>query len=119
MRPSDLRATVPDWIDALLCEWSRWMKSGTAADELGWRKHSAGFSSSQSLHSFEDLTDQVDGWRVQVADSIIDGLELPQKIAINHVYFAAVWSSHRWTIEDKFAEAVADFGEEGRRRGLV
>lgn len=117
MRRHHLREIVPAWIDGLLYEWSGWMHSDDGVK--GFPKCSAGFGAGGSLKEWDDLEDSVDGWRAKVADSIINGLEMPHKLAISNVYLCTVWSSNRWSIEQKFSEAVDLFGEQARRRGLV
>ena len=118
MRRHHLREMVPSWIDNVLTEWALWMRSDDS--DLGYPRESAGFRlGGGGLKEFQDLEDQVDGWRVQVADSIIDGLECPQRIALHHVYLYAVFSSVRWSVEEKFADALSSFGDAARKRGLT
>lgn len=119
MNRHKLREVTPAWIDTLLCEWVAWMHGDDSMSELGYPS-AANFARGQrNVSGWDDLADSVTNWRGQVAESIIDSMDIPHKLALSSVYLAAVWEPRRWSIEDKFVEAIALFGERAKVRGLI
>lgn len=60
--------------------WADWMKSDNS--KLGYKTKSTGFMSG-SIHSFEDLEDEVDGKSAKIVDKCIDDLSPIERTAIN------------------------------------
>lgn len=59
--------------------WRNWMKHDNL--KLGYKTKSSGFLTG-SIHSFEDLEDEVDGKTAQTVDKCIDDLSTIERTAI-------------------------------------
>lgn len=60
--------------------WADWMQADNP--KLGYKTKSSGFMSG-SIHSFEDLEDEVDNKSAQIVDKCIDDLNAIERTAIN------------------------------------
>ena len=60
--------------------WADWMQADNP--KLGYKTKSSGFMSG-SIHSFEDLEDEVDNKSAQIVDKCIDDLSPIERTAIN------------------------------------
>lgn len=60
--------------------WSDWMKEDNP--KLGYKTKSSGFMSG-SIHSFDDLEDEVNNKSAQIVDKCIDDLSPIERTAIN------------------------------------
>jgi len=60
--------------------WADWMQADNP--KVGYKTKSSGFMSG-SIHSFEDLEDEVDNKSAQIVDKCIDDLNAIERTAIN------------------------------------
>lgn len=114
-----LRRLVPERADHHLSQWGHWRRSYRGPN--GYRSRSPGLASGgiSGEDAFDHMCDDVDQRSAEISDSIIDDMELNHRIAIQHVYEAAVWNFRRLSIEDLIAEAAIDFWKRAMRKGLI
>lgn len=114
-----LRRLIPYRPDHYLNFWGRWRR--TYYGENGYRSSTPGLECGgiSSDDSFEIMCDEEDHRAAEITDTIIDDMALNHRIAIQHVYEAAVWNFRRMAIEDLIVEAAADFWKRAVRKGLV
>lgn len=115
-----LRQLIPAEVDRNLHMWGLWRKSDVYVK--GYPTHSTclenlgGVSSPDaSDHVYEELND----WRAEVADAIINEMVIQHKMAISHVYESAVWSFTRLSVEDVLVEAAREFWIKAEKKGLT
>lgn len=114
-----LRGLVPERPDWHLANWGDWRRRYNGVQ--GYGGHSAGLASGgvSGEDAFEHLCEPVDEWAAEVCDAIIDELSVQHKIALQHVYEAAVWSFRRLSLEDVLVDAAAAFWCRAMARDLV
>lgn len=114
-----LRRLVPERPDHHLNQWGRWRRSYFGTN--GYRSCSPGLVSGgiSGEDAFEHMCDDVDHRAAEISDTIIGDMSLNHRIAIQHVYEAAVWKFRRLSIEDLIIEAATDFWNRAIRKGLV
>lgn len=115
-----LRQLVPLDADRNLSVWGAWRRGGQYV--RGYPTHSTLLENLGGCAS-EDASDHVyealNNWRAEVADAVIAALAIQHRIAISHVYEAAVWQFNRLKIEDVIVEAAAVFWGKAKKRGLT
>lgn len=114
-----LRRLVPVRADFHLENWGHWRKS--YAGVRGYSKRSAGLSSGgiSGEDSFDHLCESIDEYSAEVSDVIIDELTITQRIVIQHVYEAAVWSFARGNLDSILIEAAKAYWAKASRRDLT
>ena len=115
-----LRQLVPVDADRNLSNWGTWRRSGQYV--RGYPTHSTmleNLGGCASADASDHVYEAQNSWRAKVADAVIDTLEIQHRVAISHVYEAAVWDFKRRTIEDVLAEAVALFWAKAQAKGLT
>jgi hypothetical protein len=114
-----LRRLVNPRADEHLYEWGRWRHAYYRAG-CGYPRHSAGFGGWCGYsRDFEDIAEDMNHTNAEISDAIIDELTLQHKIAIQHVYEAAVWRFNRLKLEDVLVEATNAFWAMAQRKGLI
>lgn len=114
----DLRQLVAPEADRLLTNWGRWRRIPEGPDTF---KSSPVFISGgiSSEDAFDHLCEAADHHAAEIADAIIDGMEIVHKVVLQHVYEAAVWNLRRMAIEDQLLQASGVFLVEARKRGIA
>ena len=115
-----LRQLVPIEVDRNLSIWGAWRRGGQYVQ--GYPTHST-FLENLGGCASADASDHVyeaqNNWRAEVADAVIDALTIQHKIAISHVYEAAVWQFNRLKIEDVIVDAANEFWGKAKTKGLT
>ena len=115
-----LRHLVPMDVDRNLALWGAWRRGGQYV--RGYPTHST-FLENLGGCASADASDHVyeaqNNWRAEVADAVIDALAIQHKIAISHVYEAAVWQFNRLKIEDVIVAAANEFWGKAKIKGLT
>lgn len=115
-----LRQLVPIEVDRNLSIWGAWRRGGQYV--RGYPTHSTfleNLGGCASAEASDHVYEAQNNWRAEVADAVIDALEIQHKVAIGHVYEAAVWEFKRRKIEDVLVEAVTVFWGKAKKRGLT
>lgn len=115
-----LRQLVPADVDRNLANWGTWRRSGQYV--RGYPTHSTfleNLGGCASAEASDHVYEAQNNWRAEVADAVIDALEIQHRVAISHVYEAAVWEFKRRTIEDVLVEAAALFWDKAQAKGLT
>ena len=115
-----LRQLVPVDADRNLSNWGAWRRSGQYV--RGYPTHST-FLENLGGCASADASDHVyeaqNNWRAKVADAVIDALEIQHKMAISHVYEAAVWEFKQRAIDDVLVDAANAFWDKAQAKGLT
>jgi hypothetical protein len=109
-----LRRLVFERADWHLDNWGQWRRRFRVGQ--GFRNRSLAFSGN-GVSSIEDLEDEVDSQAAHVAEGIIEGLPLQQRLVISQVYEASVWTFRAGT-EALLPPAAAEFWKRAQRKGL-
>jgi len=115
-----LRQLVPVDVDRNLSNWGAWRRTGQYV--RGYPTHSTileNLGGCASADASDHVYEAQNNWRAKVADAVIDALEMQHRVAISHVYEAAVWEFKRRTIEEVLAEAVEIFWKKAQVKGLT
>lgn len=112
-----LRRLVPVRADFHLANWGRWRRGYYGPQ--GYGSNSAGFSGGGYSRDFVDMEEEADSYAAKVSDAIIDGLDVLDKVAIQHVYEASVWRFARISLEDRLTAAASRFWVLALKRGLT
>jgi len=115
-----LRQLVPIEVDRNLSIWGAWRRGGQYV--RGYPTHSTmleNLGGCASADASDHVYEALNNWRAEVADAVIDALEIQHRVAISHVYEAAVWEFKRRTIEEVLVEAVAIFWKKAQIKGLT
>lgn len=115
-----LRRLVPERPDWHLNNWGRWRRGYCGV--LGYADHSTclqGLGGVASEDSSEHVFEREIAWLAKVADSIIMGMRIEQRIAISQVYEASVWKWTRGNLEQQLLAAVEDFWIVAKKRGMT
>lgn len=115
-----LRQLVPIEVDRNLSIWGAWRRGGQYV--RGYPTHSTfleNLGGCASAEASDHVYEAQNNWRAEVADAVIDALEIQHKIAISYVYEEAVWEFKRRKIEDVLVEAVEVFWGKAKKRGLT
>lgn len=111
-----VRRLIPERADFHLENWGRWRRRYRHGQ--GHRHSSSVVCAGGVSSTFDDLCDECDAQAARVADGVIDGLDIRHRIAISHVYEAAVWR-FRIGIEAALVTAAAEFWKQATRKWLV
>lgn len=112
-----LRRLVHVRADFHLSNWGRWRRGYYGP--MGYGSKSAGFAGGGYSRDFEDIEEEADSYAAKVSDAIIEGLDVLDKVALQHVYEASVWRFARLSLEDRLVEAAGRFWIMACKRGLT
>ncbi len=112
-----LRRLVPRGIDDALANWARWTRAYRGGAR-GFRAGSSGFAD-VGLSSLDDLEHEVDTWRAEVADAIIDALPIHCRNAVAAVYAGGHWRLAHRELRPALLEATELFALRAKRKGLT
>jgi hypothetical protein len=114
-----LRRLVDVRADFHLDNWGRWRRAYVGT--RGYDKRSAGLSSGgiSGNDAFEHLCEDLDEYSAEVSDVAIDELPVIQRIAIQHVYEASVWTFARGNLDSVLMDGVKTYWAKASRRDLT
>lgn len=115
-----LRQLVPIEVDRNLSIWGAWRRGGQYV--RGYPTHSTfleNLGGCASAEASDHVYEAQNNWRAEVADAVIDALEIQHKIAISHVYESSVWAFQRIDIEDVLVDAANAFWDKAQAKGLT
>ena len=115
-----LRQLVPIEVDRNLSIWGAWRRGGQYV--RGYPTHSTfleNLGGCASAEASDHVYEAQNNWRAQVADAVIDELEIQHKMAISHVYESSVWAFQRIDIEDVLVDAANAFWDKAQAKGLT
>ena len=95
--------------------WSDWMKADNP--KLGYKTKSSGFMSG-SIHSFEDLEDEVDNSSARLVDKCIDDLSPIEKTAIYVRWLNEVSLVNPIMIDVHYGVALSKLAKKLQDKGL-
>ena len=119
-RNQELRKLIPADVDRNLANWGTWRRSGQYV--RGYPTHSTmleNIGGCASAEASDHVYEAQNNWRAQVADAVIDELEIQHKMAISHVYESSVWAFQRIDIEDVLVDAANAFWDKAQAKGLT
>jgi hypothetical protein len=80
---------IPESLDRILTNWSRWMHRDSAVD--GFPQRSAVLTTGGASKGWDDFAEEIDGWVAQTVDTCINDLPADQRAAVHHCYLRAVF----------------------------
>lgn len=109
-------ATVPAAVVNALKLWASWMHKDD--QQLGYSNHSAGFATG-GINCWDDFEESTDDKTAAAVDPVVMSLSLRHRVAINHLFMAAVWSFAREPVKAVCEEAMQVVWRKMVERGVV